>query len=167
MATPCRLSATAYSIYSQLPSKTGGRLLHPQPEYAPCLGDRNPLNIVKINYGIIWKILIQRQMISLILFFRIIFIHTILAQQKITKNITAPVFPDQSHSIPKVATRFRWKLKLNTACRTFTKILSIYQAYIFLVWGARGSVVGWGIMLQAGRSRVQVSWRSLDFFRST
>jgi hypothetical protein len=28
---PCRLSATNYSIYSQLPSISGGRLLHPQP----------------------------------------------------------------------------------------------------------------------------------------
>jgi hypothetical protein len=30
--TPFRLSATAYSIYSQLPSISGGRLLHPQPK---------------------------------------------------------------------------------------------------------------------------------------
>jgi hypothetical protein len=29
---PCRLSAIAYSIYSQLPSISGGRLLHPQPQ---------------------------------------------------------------------------------------------------------------------------------------
>jgi hypothetical protein len=34
--TPCRLSATAYSIHSQLPSMSAGRLLHPQPEDAPC-----------------------------------------------------------------------------------------------------------------------------------
>jgi hypothetical protein len=33
-ATPCRLFATAYSIYSQLPSISGGRVLHPQPEDA-------------------------------------------------------------------------------------------------------------------------------------
>jgi hypothetical protein len=32
--TPCRLSATAYSIYSQVPSISGGCLLHPQPEKA-------------------------------------------------------------------------------------------------------------------------------------
>jgi hypothetical protein len=31
-----------------------------------------------------------------------------------------------------------------------------------LIW-ALGSVVGWGTMLQAGRSRVQISMRSLDF----
>jgi hypothetical protein len=37
-----RLSATTYSIYSQLPSKTGGRLLHPRPEDAPCCGDKGP-----------------------------------------------------------------------------------------------------------------------------
>jgi hypothetical protein len=30
--------------------------------------------------------------------------------------------------------------------------------------GTRGSVVGWGTMLQAGRSRVRVPMRSLDFF---
>jgi hypothetical protein len=29
--TPCQLSVTAYSIYSQLPSIRGGRLLHLQP----------------------------------------------------------------------------------------------------------------------------------------
>jgi hypothetical protein len=28
-----------YSIYSQLPSIPGGRLLHVQPEDAPCHGD--------------------------------------------------------------------------------------------------------------------------------
>jgi hypothetical protein len=33
--------------------------------------------------------------------------------------------------------------------------------------GARGSVVGWGATLQAGRSRVQVPMRSLDFFQVT
>jgi hypothetical protein len=40
--TRCRLSVTAYSIYSQLPSIPGGRLLHPQPEDAPCRGDKGP-----------------------------------------------------------------------------------------------------------------------------
>jgi hypothetical protein len=33
------LSATAYSICSQLPSVPRGRLLHSQPEDAPCRGD--------------------------------------------------------------------------------------------------------------------------------
>jgi hypothetical protein len=42
MTTPCRLSATAYSIYSQLPSISEGRLLYPQPEDAPRRGDRGP-----------------------------------------------------------------------------------------------------------------------------
>jgi hypothetical protein len=42
MITPCRLPATAYSIYSQLPSIPGGCLLPPQPEDAPCRGDRRP-----------------------------------------------------------------------------------------------------------------------------
>jgi hypothetical protein len=30
--------------------------------------------------------------------------------------------------------------------------------------GTRGSAVGWGTMLEAGRSRVRVPMRSLDFF---
>jgi hypothetical protein len=35
--TPRRLSATTFSINSHLRSIFGGRLLHPQPENAPCL----------------------------------------------------------------------------------------------------------------------------------
>jgi hypothetical protein len=38
---------------------------------------------------------------------------------------------------------------------------------LFTKCGARGSVVGWGAMLQAGRSRVQVPMGSLDFFQLT
>jgi hypothetical protein len=40
--TPCQLSAAAYSIYLQLRSIAGGRLLHLQTEDAPCCGDRGP-----------------------------------------------------------------------------------------------------------------------------
>jgi hypothetical protein len=39
-------------------------------------------------------------------------------------------------------------------------IPSVYQGKL----GARGSVVGWGTMLQAGRSRVWFPMRSLNFF---
>jgi hypothetical protein len=39
-ATPCRLSVTAHSIYSQGHSICGGRLLDPQPEDAPCRGEK-------------------------------------------------------------------------------------------------------------------------------
>jgi hypothetical protein len=42
------LSATAYSIYSQLPSITGGRLLYPQPEDAQCSGDKGTLVVAKV-----------------------------------------------------------------------------------------------------------------------
>jgi hypothetical protein len=38
--TPWRLSAAAYSIYWQLTSNAGGRPFHPQPEDAPCCGDK-------------------------------------------------------------------------------------------------------------------------------
>jgi hypothetical protein len=40
--TPCRLSSTAYSIYSQLLSISGGRLLYSQHEDVPCRGDKGP-----------------------------------------------------------------------------------------------------------------------------
>jgi hypothetical protein len=40
--TLCWLSTTAYSIYLQLPSISGGHLLHLQPEDAPCHGDKGP-----------------------------------------------------------------------------------------------------------------------------
>jgi hypothetical protein len=38
--TPCRLSAAAYSIYSQLTSIAGGHLFHPQPKDAPCCSEK-------------------------------------------------------------------------------------------------------------------------------
>jgi hypothetical protein len=38
--TPYRLPATAYAVYSQLPSTSGGRLFHPQLDDAPCRGYR-------------------------------------------------------------------------------------------------------------------------------
>jgi hypothetical protein len=41
--TPCRLSATAYSIYLQLPSISGAHLLHPHPEDVLCCGDKGPV----------------------------------------------------------------------------------------------------------------------------
>jgi hypothetical protein len=40
-----RLSATAYSIYSQLSYISVGRLLRPQPNHMSCRGDRHTLNI--------------------------------------------------------------------------------------------------------------------------
>jgi hypothetical protein len=40
--TPYRMSATTCSIYSQLSSISGGRLLDPKPEDAPCRGDKGP-----------------------------------------------------------------------------------------------------------------------------
>jgi hypothetical protein len=48
--TPCRLSATAYSIYPQLPSISGGRLLHPQTEDA-CNTNGGKRNACKFLVG--------------------------------------------------------------------------------------------------------------------
>jgi hypothetical protein len=36
---------TAYSVYLQLPSTSGGHLLHSKPEDVPCHDDKNPHNI--------------------------------------------------------------------------------------------------------------------------
>jgi hypothetical protein len=38
--TTCQLSAAVYSVF-EVPSMSGDRLLHPQPENAPCRGERN------------------------------------------------------------------------------------------------------------------------------
>jgi hypothetical protein len=42
---PSRLSATACSIYSQLPSMPEGHLFHPKPENASCNHDKDPLRV--------------------------------------------------------------------------------------------------------------------------
>ena len=46
---PLRLSATAYSYISQLPSISGGRLPYPQPGDAPCREVRDPQTHVIIH----------------------------------------------------------------------------------------------------------------------
>jgi hypothetical protein len=53
----------------------------------------------------------------------------------------------------------------NIICISPTFTCPIYWFYFFIVYitGARGSVVGCGTMLQAGRSRVRFPMRSLDF----
>jgi hypothetical protein len=43
--TNSRLSATAYSIYTQLPSISGGRLLHPKPQKRHAVVIMDPLNM--------------------------------------------------------------------------------------------------------------------------
>jgi hypothetical protein len=53
--TPCRISAIAYLIYSQLPSISGGRLLHPQPEDAPCRGNICTHNMAKWRRDENWQ----------------------------------------------------------------------------------------------------------------
>jgi hypothetical protein len=44
------------------------------------------------------------------------------------------------------------------------KTMKEFTVYNNMCWRARGSVVGWGTMLQAGSSRVLFPLRSLDFF---
>jgi len=44
-----RLSATAYSIYLHLPSISGGRLLHPQPEDALYRGDTDAHDMIRVK----------------------------------------------------------------------------------------------------------------------
>jgi hypothetical protein len=47
------------------------------------------------------------------------------------------------------------------------QFLLLFQTFTLCYLEAHGSVVGWGTMLQAGRSRVRVPMRSLDFFQLT
>jgi len=61
--TPCRLSANAYSVYSQLLYISGCRVLHLQPEGSlVCRGDRDPHNVTKYfvtnNGNCLWNWLI-------------------------------------------------------------------------------------------------------------
>jgi hypothetical protein len=53
---------TADSIYSQLPSTSGGRLLHPQPEGATCRGEkRDPIDL----YGCeTWSLTLSEEHLS-------------------------------------------------------------------------------------------------------
>jgi hypothetical protein len=48
--TPDRFSTTVYSKYWQLPSICGVCLLRPQPEDAPCRGDRDPHDTDYLEY---------------------------------------------------------------------------------------------------------------------
>jgi hypothetical protein len=56
-----------------------------------------------------------------------------------------------------------FELPSYTCC--YNLMRNAYSTIIPHLWlcGARGSVVGWGTMLQAGRSRVRFPMRSLDF----
>jgi hypothetical protein len=47
-------------------------------------------------------------------------------------------------------------------CNSYRRTTTIY-IFVLLLKRARDTVVGWGIMLQAGRSRVLFPMRSLDF----
>jgi hypothetical protein len=49
---------------------------------------------------------------------------------------------------------------IHSYCRENLRYFTIHTCRL----GARGSVVGWGTILQVGRSRVRLPMRSLDFF---
>jgi hypothetical protein len=59
----------------------------------------------------------------------------------------------------------RMKLHPNLICVNNLLLFNYlkYMCVCSLCVGARGSIVGWGTMLQTGRSRVRFSMRSLDF----
>jgi hypothetical protein len=69
---------------------------------------------------------------------------------------------------PSVCTIYKMRCKskyYQPDGRSIVKLLITMLIYILLqTLGARGSVVGWGTMLQAGRSRFRFLMRSLDFF---
>jgi hypothetical protein len=45
---PCQPNITAFSVFSWLPSISGGHLLHIQPEDVPCHDESNPLNMASL-----------------------------------------------------------------------------------------------------------------------
>jgi hypothetical protein len=65
-----------------------------------------------------------------------------------------PCSQEPSHSLDKLCYFTLW---------VYLAFFLILIKYYYLV-GARSSVVGWGTMLQAGRSRVRFPLRSLDIF---
>jgi hypothetical protein len=80
----------------------------------------------------------------------------LLRIQKITSSNLDP-------NIGHTDSGFSWilclKLDHNHSLEHLSKI-----NYSLIIVGASGSVVGWGTMLQAGRSRVRFPVRSLDYF---
>jgi hypothetical protein len=44
------------------------------------------------------------------------------------------------------------------------QVYNMVTAYLSVCWGACGSIVGWGTILQGGRLQVRFPMRSLDFF---
>jgi hypothetical protein len=57
-----------------------------------------------------------------------------------------------------------WYLSINWLSGLTLNTLVNWSEYFGLTGGTCGSVVRWGTMLQAGRSQVRFSMRSLDFF---
>jgi hypothetical protein len=79
---PSRLSAAAYSTYSQLPSIAGGRPLHPQPEDALCCCHRDSPNMEKWSifiYQICWYVICMNFLESNCLIYAVtVLLHRIL-----------------------------------------------------------------------------------------
>jgi hypothetical protein len=82
--TRCRLSATAYSVYLQLRSISGCRLLHPQPVDAPCRGDKVPLNMARTGLYVTKLLGIYHVQCSYFL------LYSIVASVNTVVNLTVP-----------------------------------------------------------------------------
>jgi hypothetical protein len=77
-------------------------------------------------------------------------------------QVTVPgSFPGvKSHRVVH-ATEIIWKINQKYLAHT---VHFTFRQYINYYKGTRGSVIGWGTMIQAGGSRVRFPRRSLDFF---
>jgi hypothetical protein len=52
---------------------------------------------------------------------------------------------------------------MNTYCHVYSVTIDGVWVCNRIYWEVRGSVVGWGTMLQAGKSQVRIPMRSLEF----
>jgi hypothetical protein len=57
-----------------------------------------------------------------------------------------------------------WVFDVVVLRRKRIKKYDLYLVMYLFIYGARGSVAGWGTILQAGRTRVRFQMRSSDFF---
>jgi hypothetical protein len=63
-----------------------------------------------------------------------------------------------------VGCNFWFFLRVNGMCHSQHYSTWLNYMYFCILWGIRGSVLGWGTMLKAGRSRDRDPMRSLNYF---
>jgi hypothetical protein len=122
-ATSCPLSATVYSLYSQLPSTFRGRLLHPQLVDAPCRGDRGPtqhvFHMTRNKKSVIMKLILAN-----------------LKQSKITHYFCV-ILPElcQLFTVTLHCLRYTWYTQRSRSCHcSVIRWFVVIKLTYFAVW---------------------------------